>query len=1342
MVDLSKLEEDLTKYNPGGFPKTPSINAVPPPTPEGSVFEAVFRQEHTIANIIRQFSREMPAGEVTEGFSPIRFIPPQFYEYADRYASTVNEQQVNYISDQISRELRDKAIIAGQPWRAFGAGVAVNLVDLPGYLLPGGAIYNNASRGLNVARSALSVAGANVASSFLTESLLHKTQYARSVDESIMNTFSSALIGAAMGTVASTLLPRGIANAAVNEASDIYANGKPTNLIEYRADGTFTVKQKVPVPTKPTGGNTVGTRELTLSTKGSATTEVGTPAPKPGTPPEAPKGVEIFRQREGEVLSYEYLKESRTLANLGTFLPKAIALNPWLQLKTSEFGTSRAIADELFESGIGTNSTDIALNAAPRNLETMIKRNFAKYRTALLKVEDIFFAQRGLEGGALKKTGKYMEALLKNEQLPGLPADQFWLELSVAIRNNDVAGNPDVLRAKELVQRTILDPLRDEAISLGLLPPNVSVATANSYLTRIWNRDKIIEDRIGFEDLLFSYYEEVNKALQITLPKVEGFNLATKRATGLLAANEKIRAQVDASVGTVATDKATLSTTQKEIVKADARLAQTNEVINNKKSFLNSERANLEADIKDIKDESQGFIATETQRLNGEIEFLIDKKSKALRGAVQQGKTPTFVDRLTRRYDKDIATAQKELDSLTRKTNREATKEIAALNKKIQRITKEVELDITKLKAELVDIKTNKTELIKQSGKLQKNIESLNKKINELKSILNSQPDEVLTRAIELFQAEIEGMKWQEIMGQRAAHLLDTDGNWRAIANTDELRADVTQTVQNILSLGDDRLLNPILRGIVEGTPQPLKNRSLLLPDNVGQPFLVNDALTILQSYIGSMSSVVEITKFAKQRGFSDIGEARGAMKQAVRDEWYERSQGVTGEAAVKLKNQLDKDLKNIDASFDLAIGIYGTAPNSDEIWVQIARGFRKYNQMRLMGSMTLSALPDVGTLALRYGPYELIHEILMPFLKSAELRSLSKDHLQVLGFVVNSQIGMSIKTYADTAGLAVAKGKYGKLVDSLMQGFGNVTLFNFWNDWAQNLAGVSAEHFTIKPINLFFQTGKISQIEARRLARAGIGKEDYKYIYEQWKKHGKMVDGCYVSNAHKWDISTPENATAYERYAEAIIKEVRNTIIEPTLQDKPLALHSELGKTIFQFKSFGFAATNKIFMSVVQNRDDQNTIGGLMALLTMGAIGYVATSLARGNEPDLSFINLSKEAIDRSAILGIFSEFYNIANKVGLIPGEGATRYRSRGIAGALFGPTIGALEDISGFLRTVQQVSGGKPLTTKDVDALLRLMPYQNLFYAHQLSRAVARKAAVSLGVEEAPETKRSTK
>lgn len=1148
MATKEEIQQRLTRYNPGGFPKITSINAVPPPTPTGSVVGAVFRQENTIGNVINRFGNQMPAGEITPGFEPINYIPPQNYEFADRYVNLQNQEQVEWLNDQIAQEMRDKAVIAGNPWRAFFAGMASSVVDLPGYLLPGGVIYSNASRGLNVARSAASVAGANFLAQSISEGILQQTQYARSVDESVMNVFSAALIGAAMGGVSSSLIPKKIAKAAVAEASDVYANGSPTRLLEFNDDGSLKVtpKQKPTPPTRPT-----------LDTNLSNIPESGPGIP--GSPTSSEPNVKMgdewaqtqnqdigffrdFKSDANPVLDYDAMKESASLSNLPDIAQRAVATNPFMRSKLSQLGTVRSLVDNLVESTFGTNATDLDLVAKSRNLETRIHASHFQYMRAILEVEDVFLEQRGLVRGPLKRTGAYMEAMLKGREMPGKSGDEFWTEVSVAIRNNDLTGDPHVLKAAKIAQTKILNPLRDEAIRLGLLPKNVAVQTANSYLMRIWNRQAIIENRQGFETLLLEYYEAVNDALRRTLPMVKNY---------------------------------------------------------------------------------EGIIA----RAESQIKTMTDKDA---------------IDRI-------------------------------------------------------------------QNG-------------------------------IKNLQDEIEGLKFQEIKGQRAAHLLDTDGNWRAIQTNDELRSNVTQTMENILSLGDDRLLNPLMRSIMGDRASPLKNRELLMPDNMAQPYLVNDAITILERYVKSMSSIVEATAFSQERGFADINSARTGMKAAIRDEWEYKSRELTGKDADKLKKDLDRSLRDVDAMWDILLGVYGSSPNSDNAFAILARGFREWNVYRLMGSVTLASIPDLGTMALRYGPYELIHESILPLLKSKALRNLTKDELQSIGFACNTAIGMRIKGYADTADLVIATSQYGKILDTIKQGFGNVTLVNQWSDIVELVSGTSANNYILKNIDLFYKTGKISTKEMRRLARVGISKQDFEYIHSQWKKYGGIHEGSYFANTGMWEINTPEKAQAFRKYKEAIISEIRSTLVRPTIQDKPLSAYTELGKTMLQFKSFGFAATNKIFMSALQNRDDINTITGLITLLSLGALGYVATSLARGNEPNLEFLSLSKEAIDRSGILGMFSEYYNVAAKLGAIPGQGSSRYRTRGKFGAVGGPTVGAVEDIAAFIAKITDTMGGKPLTTKDVDVLLRLMPYQNLFYAHQLSRTVAKKAAVQLGAREVPERRRS--
>jgi len=173
----------------------------------------------------------------------------------------------------------------------------------------------------------------------------------------------------------------------------------------------------------------------------------------------------------------------------------------------------------------------------------------------------------------------------------------------------------------------------------------------------------------------------------------------------------------------------------------------------------------------------------------------------------------------------------------------------------------------------------------------------------------------------------------------------------------------------------------------------------------------------------------------------------------------------------------------------------------------------------------------------------------------------------------------------------------------------------------------------------------------------------------------------------------------------------------------------------MLQFKSFLFASTNRVLLAGL-SRNDANFYMGTVATLFMGALSYTISSKVRrpDEEVDLSWGKLSQEAIDRSGILGVYMEGFNLANKA--VGGTGSTRYHSRGIWGALAGPTGGAVEDILFLMNKSGNVAFGddyEALDTKDAEKVRRLMPYQNLFYLYNLNRLVTKKVALGLGFEE---------
>ena len=102
--------------------------------------------------------------------------------------------------------------------------------------------------------------------------------------------------------------------------------------------------------------------------------------------------------------------------------------------------------------------------------------------------------------------------------------------------------------------------------------------------------------------------------------------------------------------------------------------------------------------------------------------------------------------------------------------------------------------------------------------------------------------------------------------------------------------------------------------------------------------------------------------------------------------------------------------------------------------------------------------------------------------------------------------------------------------------------------------------------------------------------------------------------------------------------------------------------------------------------------------------------------------------------MLGVLMEGYNMGDK--LLGNDGVSRYQSRGITGAFFGPTGGLAEDIAFLINKFSRSTreDGPELTTKDAEKMMRLMPYQNLFYLYSLNRKVTKQAALGLGFEEA--------
>ena len=558
---------------------------------------------------------------------------------------------------------------------------------------------------------------------------------------------------------------------------------------------------------------------------------------------------------------------------------------------------------------------------------------------------------------------------------------------------------------------------------------------------------------------------------------------------------------------------------------------------------------------------------------------------------------------------------------------------------------------------------------------------------------------------------------------------LDSDGKLFPVVDDETLWTHVEQTIDHILGDTEGQMLNPLLEKLKRGSSKPLKSRKMTVTQEDMFEWHVTDIPKLVQLYSRAMHPMIRLTEFAQAMGANDLAGLEEKLSKMMMSEFDAKAKGVTGKAATTLRKQRDANLSDMRATIMLIQGIYGDGPNVlNDSARNFYQGFLKWNSIRLLGYMTISSFADAGLQVFVHGPYRFIHDGLVN--SFSEARNISKQDLRAIGYGIETELGTRLKSYTEHQGLSTNPGPFTRGLDSLTQSFGNLSLMNQWNSWQQSMAGHIGINRTLQVIHKFMKGEKVAKVEMERVIRSGLDKKHWKTIFEFTKNNDS--DGTLFADWSNWNIQSKAQREALTQFQAAVAKEIDSIVIIPGYGDKPLFGQTPTGKLLFQFKSFLMAATNRVAVSGIQRKHDVNVYLGVLSMLAMGALSYVAASLAHGRDPDLSFKNLSTEAVDKSGILGIWGEFGNIAAKpLGF---TGTSRYASRDTVGALIGPSSGALSEVISVLRNVSDsMRGETTMTTKDAEKLLRLAPMQNLFYIHYLNRKAARGLAVNLGAIE---------
>lgn len=1250
------------------------------------VVPAAFRRENTFVSAIANEVRTPPLSEFDPDFDPFDVLPEHHVGFEDRYAKAFNAEHAFQIRQQIERELEDTEILSASGFAGGAAALAAGVFD-PVNLIPiGGAAYRTYRTGGSILRGAGATALAGMSSATLAEIGLQATQETRTLGESAINVAAATVLSGIIGTGAATLARQ---------------RGEWTRLVD-----TFKDNDMRPIDA----------RDGNLSSAESRS---------------------VVDAETGELRSTTVEEEGIAGGRVVQSVARAAAVvDPTLAVATSTAKSTRVEAQKLVETTVqrGINREGLESDLPAEAIARSYQRNLYQF----LKGLDEDFVEYAK--GRSKRFGDI--AALQAARVAGLDRgkvsfQEFRQLVGRAARRGDSAEgleitDPVLKQAVEKAARRyrseVVEPLKDKAIELKLLSEDVDVKTAESYVNRVWNTTKLRAEQGKFIDTTVEWLRSRRTE-------------AATREASFATAETELKKQISTARQTIRT---THNTTYRETMEDTLREAEAT-VFDLFLDFF-----------------SKGFkVTTKT-----ETELVEAAKEAAMRAF-----TRNFREKLARNLQKVMDTDAAEFEDLV---VREAIRKVGDDVREgadIEETLKDIALPISSALGE---------------GNSAAVLRSLDDAIREAGAAAKTAADKLLARRIQRAKGgETESQAFDRFI-RELSQSVRTAGrkasNKAAAAATKELRKDLQTHIKALAKLRKQQTRDLFERDLTDddlrhiateihsrliNTPAgrlpydlnindigrapgrqdkqlagQFKRRAFLIPDDMVEDWLEDDIELLSKQLIRGMAPDIGIA--AKFDG--DVS-MEAAIKN-IRDEWSEiirkaEEDGATPQEVAKLGRQRDRDILNITILRDRLRNVHGV-PDDPLAWgPRIGSTVRKLNYIRLLGGMTVSAIPDLARVMMVNGFDNAFRDVLAPMLKSWTDFTRVTAEIRDLGLAADMLLNSRANAIADIADDYHRLSKFERGVGALSDTFGMVSLMSPWNTVLKQLAGATTQARMIRAIRAD-AAGTISKKERAYLRENYISKDLAKRIADQISNHGKKSEnGLELSGWTDWT-----DRSAADAFQAGMQREVNKIIITPGSDMAAISFRgkefisqkTEVGKMLLQFKSFIVAATQRMLLAGLQ-QNDAHFYGGMLMSVTLGMMVFNIKARAQGLEIPDPLEQPQKwlfEGIDRSGIAGWFFEPNNILEKVtggnvgisrllGVAP---MSRFASRNAVGALLGPSFGTASTLFSVTAAASgALLGGNEWTDADTHALRRLLPYQNLIGARHVFDAVER--GLSTGV-----------
>jgi|TARA_B110000438_G_scaffold291684_1_gene328973 hypothetical protein len=448
------------------------------------------------------------------------------------------------------------------------------------------------------------------------------------------------------------------------------------------------------------------------------------------------------------------------------------------------------------------------------------------------------------------------------------------------------------------------------------------------------------------------------------------------------------------------------------------------------------------------------------------------------------------------------------------------------------------------------------------------------------------------------------------------------------------------------------------------------------------------------------------------EAGFNKEGKA--ALIKKVNDEYNDI---LGGEMSTRQRNRINRErtrlLTKLEGVFETLMGRKGLGQQGS-ILNEAGAAVRSLNVMRVMGSVPITSLTDIGSIIGRRGLGRTVGMLfkLATATKAtrAELARLSTaSEIAGYGRLTALQMNDDVAPMGRRVASAFDQG-----AKHLFKWSG----MTHWNQFTKDLVSLT---YADELIRYALNPAMMKRNQRMRFNKAGFGDEEFKEIGRLFRKYGEEVDGLHVPNIDRWLDEYGKPLPIADYFLSALKRESEIAIVTPGAGDLPMAMRTPLGRMVGQFKSFSFAAFNRVTVPQTQLmfHGDGRAAAGMISMIGIGGMIYGMKQTLKGQEITTDPEELVREALDRAGYFGIMADFSALAEKIsgdalGHLPfGYEVSKYHSRNLSGDLLGPSVGWGEDVGRtFTNIVGTVFDDKNWTDADVRAARRLVPFQNLW------------------------------